>query len=137
MSATLYTDVEIKVWPWRMHFQLSLLLGAVVSHATAVDIARLLANMTTAEKARQLVIYDGTTLLTDGLWDEAKAAAYFKQLGGGVIDTLGRNVDPYVSNALQRAAVNSSSNGIGVIIAEECQHGVQGDWHTVRSFRCS
>ena len=98
---------------------------------TDVRVARLLANMSVAEKARQLMIWDGTSMLTDGIFDEKKAAEFLKGLGAGVLDSLGRQVDPYIANAVQRAVVASSASGIGVIIAEECQHGVQGDWHTM------
>ena len=91
----------------------------------------ILNNMSVAEKARQLVIHSADEFITDGDFDAAKAASFLGSLGAGVFDNLGRNVDPLISNLVQRAAVNSSRFGVGVIIAEECQHGVQGDWHTM------
>lgn len=94
-------------------------------------VAEIVSNMTTAEKARQLMIWDGTSLMTGGELDPVKAAAFLGTVGAGVIDSLGRQVDPYLSNAVQRATANSSRFGIGAIIAEECQHGVQGDWHSM------
>jgi beta-glucosidase len=95
-------------------------------------VARVLANMSLAEKARQLVIHSADTFITaNGEFDASKAASYLGTLGAGVFDSLGRNVDPTISNTAMRAAVASSSHGVGVIIAEECQHGVQGDSHTM------
>lgn len=44
---------------------------------------------------------------------------------------LCRNVDPALYNTIQKAVISSSRHGIGAIFAEECQHGVQGDWHTI------
>ena len=105
--------------------------AAAAAAAVEAHVSRLLANMSVAEKARQLMIWDGTSMLTDGEFDEAKAAAFLGSLGAGVLDSLGRQVDPSVANAVQRAVVASSSSGIGVIIAEECQHGVQGDQHSM------
>ena len=32
---------------------------------------------------------------------------------------------------MHRAVLSASRHGVGAIIAEECQHGVQGDWHTM------
>ena len=52
-------------------------------------------------------------------------------LGVGKLDSLGRNVDPSIVNAIQADVLAASRFGIGAIIAEECQHGVQGDWHTM------
>ena len=34
-------------------------------------------------------------------------------------------------NEIQRAATSASRHKIGALFAEECQHGVQGDWHTM------
>ena len=99
--------------------------------AIEAAIAKLLANMTVAEKARQLVIEDVGTVLTNGLFDEAKAQAYLKGVGAGKFDSYGRNVDPRLGNQIQKAILASSRHGIGGILSEECQHGVQGDWHTI------
>ena len=88
--------------------------------------------MTLPEKARQLSIYDGTSFLTNGKVDSNKLSTYLSSnLGAGKFDSLGRNVDPSIVNIIQQAVVNSSKHNIGVIIAEECQHGVQGDHHTI------
>ena len=95
------------------------------------EVNSLLARMTTAEKARQLVIQDGGSLLSNGVFDPAAASSYLAGVGAGVLDSVGRNVDPTIVNAMQRAVVTSSRFGIGAIMAEECQHGVQGDWHTI------
>ena len=94
-------------------------------------IAALLANMTVAEKARQLVIQDVGTFLTNGAFSPGKATAYLGTLGAGKIDSFGRNVDPHLANQIQAAVVDASRHGIAAILAEECQHGVQGDWHTM------
>ena len=32
---------------------------------------------------------------------------------------------------IQSAAVKASRFSVGAIFAEECQHGVNGDWHTM------
>lgn len=108
-------------------------IGISCSADTRVEtrIADIIGNMTVAEKARQLMIWDGTSLMTNGDLDPEKAAAFLGTLGAGVFDSLGRQVDPYLSNAVQLATAASSRFGVGAIIAEECQHGVQGDWHTM------
>ena len=105
---------------------------AVAQPGLDAAITRLLADMSVEEKARQLVIDNGVSrCTTDGYFDSAKAADYLTNLRAGVFDELGRNVDVVLANSIQRAVINASRHGIGLIIAEECQHGVQGDWHTV------
>ena len=99
--------------------------------AVQAAVAKLLANMTLAEKARQLVLEDIGTVMTNGDFDPAKAKAYMKDLGVGKFDSFGRNVDPIFGNQVQKAILESSQHGIGGILSEECQHGVQGDWHTI------
>ena len=112
---------------------LCVIVAAVASKEDEINarVAAIIGNMTVAEKARQLMIWDGTNLMTDGDLDPVKAAAFLGNLGAGVFDSLGRQVDPYLSNAVQRATAASSRFGIGAIIAEECQHGVQGDSHSM------
>ncbi|EGB12090.1 hypothetical protein AURANDRAFT_539, partial [Aureococcus anophagefferens] len=91
----------------------------------------LLAKMTTEEKARQLVLDDAITVATyDGAFNETLAAAYLGGLGAGVLN-WGRDVDPNLANAIQDAVVAASRHGIPALFAEECQHGVQGDHHTI------
>eukprot|EP00039_Didymoeca_costata_P020732 m.342240 g.342240 ORF g.342240 m.342240 type:complete len:962 (-) comp21136_c0_seq1:76-2961(-) len=98
----------------------------------AAIVTALLSKMTPEEKARQLTIFSGVDCcITNGIFDEKKAATYFGTVGAGVLDSYGRNTDPILANKIQRAAVKASRFGIGAIIAEECQHGVQGDWHTM------
>ena len=95
------------------------------------SIRALLAKMTTAEKARQLVLDDAITVATyDGAFNETLAAAYLGGLGAGVLN-WGRDVDPNLANAIQDAVVAASRHGIPALFAEECQHGVQGDHHTI------
>ena len=83
--------------------------------APALDalISSLLANMTLPEKARQLTIYSGDAFLTNGDFDASKAQSYLGNLGAGVLDNLGRQVDPFISNAVQKAVSASSRLGIG------------------------
>ena len=76
-------------------------------------------------------IRDVATVLTNGNFDSAKAAKYLGGLGAGKFDSYGRNVDSILGNQIQQAILNSSKHGIGGILSEECQHGVQGDWHTI------
>ena len=87
--------------------------------------------MTVAEKARQLLIKDGNGFTSMGLFNENATTMWLKDLGVGVIDGFGRNVDPRIWNSIQTSVINSNRHGIGAINAEECQHGVQGDWHTI------
>ena len=95
------------------------------------SIRALLAKMTTEEKARQLVLDDAITVATyDGAFNETLAAAYLGGLGAGVLN-WGRDVDPNLANAIQDAVVAASRHGIPALFAEECQHGVQGDHHTI------
>jgi len=106
------------------------LLTIMSFHAIAADplsdaITNLIANMTVAEKARQLVIQGGDSFLNNGIFDPALGSAYLTNLGAGVLDSLGRNVDVRMVNQVQRAVIESNRHGIGAIIAEECQHGVQ------------
>jgi len=93
----------------------------------------LLNNMTIAEKARQLVIQDVTACCygSDGNFNASSTAEYLGTLGSGVFDSAGRNVDPSLTNDVQRATIAASRHGIAAIIAEECEHGVNGDWHTI------
>ena len=108
-------------------FLLSLPACAAAAANSPLDdaITALLAKMTVAEKARQLVIQDGTQIVTNGEFDENKASSWLKTVGAGVLDSLGRNVDPRLWNQVQRSVVNASRHDIGAIQAEECQHGVQ------------
>ena len=95
-------------------------------------IQALLVNMTVAEKVRQLVIQDGAKTFTkNGNFDTLGARLYLRNVGAGVLDSMGRNVDPVLYNEIQTAVINASRHGIGAIFAEECQHGVQGDHHTI------
>jgi len=111
--------------------------SSVTPHSSALEqslddaVAELVANMTVVEKARQLVVQDGTAFVSNGVFNDTNAIAWLKHLGAGVLDSVGRNVDPSIWNSIQRAVVASSRHGIGAINAEECQHGVQGDWHTI------
>ena len=91
----------------------------------------LLAKMSVKEKARQLVIDSGDGLFDNGLFSQKKIDAYTRGLGAGVLDSMARNVDPHLYNQIQQAVVASSKHGIGAIFADECQHGVQGDHHTI------
>lgn len=77
------------------------------------------------------MIEDVSTVLTNGLFDASKAEKYLNGIGAGKFDSFGRNVDPALGNEIQRAVLSSSKHGIGAILSEECQHGVQGDWHTI------
>jgi len=103
----------------------------LVAASSSFSLDSLLANMTIPEKARQLTIFSGDAFLTNGDFDEVKALSYLGTLGAGVLDNLGRQVDPLISNAVQKAVAASSRLGIGAILAEECQHGVQGDHHSM------
>jgi beta-glucosidase-like glycosyl hydrolase len=84
-----------------------------------------------------LRLEDIGTVMTNGNFDSAKAKAYMKDLGVGKFDSYGRNTDSIFGNQVQRAILESSEGiggikgGIGGILSEECQHGVQGDWHTI------
>lgn len=108
--------------------------------ATATDVAdaspfppavsQLLAQMTLAEKARQLDLYNGWDMLDNGQFSPAKASAMLGTLGMGVLQ-WGRDQDVRMANILQQACVNSSRLGVPALLAEECLHGVQGDGHTV------
>lgn len=108
-----------------------------------------------------------------GLW-ESNLEKWLDGKGAGVLDSMGRNVDPRLYNQvrlcrstsqplslsylphqgryflsslalslfaiprcvrwsmqIQATVLNSSRHGIGAIFGEECQHGVQGDHHTI------
>eukprot|EP00040_Diaphanoeca_grandis_P028777 m.167146 g.167146 ORF g.167146 m.167146 type:complete len:979 (+) comp31454_c0_seq3:101-3037(+) len=95
-------------------------------------IKSLLGKMTVKEKARQLLIEGGDNLaIKNGVLNEAGLNTWLKDLGAGVLDSMGRNVDPQLYNEIQKAVIASSKHGIGTIFADECQHGVQGDHHTI------
>jgi beta-glucosidase len=91
----------------------------------------LLKQMTVEEKARQLVINGGDGLFANGGFSALKVKAYTKALGAGVLDSMARNVDSRLYNQIQKIVVGSSRHGIGAIFGDECQHGVQGDHHTI------
>jgi beta-glucosidase len=117
---------------------LFLLGAAALSSAAAqaypdveVFVKSLLANMTVEEKARQLVIQGGDGLFANGVFSSIKTKAYTRSLGAGVLDSMARNVDSRLYNQIQKIVVESSRHGIGAIFGDECQHGVQGDHHTI------
>ena len=86
--------------------------------------------MTTAEKARQLDMYNGHDFLSNGQFDEAKSRRILGGLGIGRIYGLYAQ-DPVVANLIQRAVINSSRLGIPALVGEEGVHGYQGAGHTV------
>jgi hypothetical protein len=58
--------------------------------------------MSVEEKARQLVIEDAIgCCVSNGYFNQSKADAFFGALGGGVLDSAGRNVDPHLMNQIQ------------------------------------
>lgn len=91
---------------------------------------QLVSAMTTAEKARQLDMYNGRDFLSNGQYDEAKSRQVLGGLGIGRIHGLYAQ-DPAVANQIQRAVINSSRLGIPALVGEEGVHGYQGAGHTV------
>jgi beta-glucosidase len=105
--------------------------SALSERAVQASVRELVGAMSNAQKARQLMIQDVGVFLTNGDFDAAKAKAYLGTVGAGKIDSYGRNVDPILGNQIQAAILASNPLGVGGILSEECQHGVQGDWHTI------
>ena len=93
-------------------------------------IRRLIADMTNEEKARQLDMYSGRDLLTDGKPDETKTNRSLGGLGIGRIHDFYAQ-DPKLANEVQRLVVMNSRHGIPALVGEEGVHGYQGDGHTI------
>ena len=93
-------------------------------------VGRLVATMSTEEKARQLDMYSGQDFLTDGAFDAAKAQRVLGGLGIGRVHGVVAQ-DPALANQLQRAIINSSRFGVPGLFGEEGVHGYQGAGHTM------
>lgn len=93
-------------------------------------ISEIVANMTVAEKARELDTTEGINFLTNGACNESKSAAWLAGKGIGRIHDL-YATDPAVTNAVQKQVTQASRFGIGAIMGEECTHGYQKDGHTM------
>lgn len=86
----------------------------------------LLGRMTVAEKARQLDMYSGGDMITNGSLDAKKAKASIGNLGVGSIHDFYPG-ETKTANEVQKFVIKSSRLGIPAIIIEEGLHGYQGD----------
>lgn len=98
--------------------------------AVELLISEIVANMTVAEKARELDTTEGVNFLSNGTCNESKAAAWLAGKGIGRIHDM-YATDPAVTNAVQKQVTQASRFGIGAIMGEECTHGYQKDGHTM------
>jgi len=64
-------------------------------------VKNIMEQMTVEEKARQLSINDGNAFMTNGELDLEKTTQLMMDRGIGKVDTMGRNVDPVIVNAIQ------------------------------------
>ncbi len=90
----------------------------------------LVSRMTLEEKARQMDMYAGRAVRTDGEYDDAKAAAVIGDLGMGSIHDL-YPPTAELANTLQRHAVERSRLGIPILFIEEGLHGIFAKGYTV------
>jgi beta-glucosidase len=93
---------------------------------------QILSTLTVEEKARQLDMYNGGTILNDSTssFSSDKAKQAFGDAGVGAIhDLYPRTAD--VPNSLQAWLKNNSRAGIPALFIEECLHGMNERDHTV------
>ena len=115
--------------------QVTVILSGVSGLQASTDdseatLKTILAQMSPQEKAAQLDTAEGSSLVTNGMFDAVKANRSLDGLGIGRLHDV-YCTDPRVCNEIQKAVIASSRFGIGAIIGEECTHGYQKDGHTI------
>lgn len=95
-------------------------------------VARLLANMTTEQKARQIDLVYGNqeVLAADGTLNATAVAAFIASGGIGILhDLYDPGIGPSITNAIQAAVINATS--VPVAFLEEGLHGLGQAGNTV------
>jgi len=109
------------------------LLMFVLTCVQGVDKARiraLVANMTVLEKARQLDMYSGQDIVTNGLLDFESIGRAWADGVGGVLHDLYPHTS-HETNLLQKYIKEKTRLGIPLLFVEECLHGLAQAGHTV------